>query len=78
MPHSAGEVSGAVQVSDGLRSCLMTGAGVGMMLVLCPKLAGVGLAVVPPASVLAVLMGRRVKAISKELQVATSQNLSGR
>jgi len=56
------------QVSDGLRSGLMTLAGVGMMFFMSPQLAMVGLATVPPVSLLAIVMGRRVRGVSRELQ----------
>ena len=56
------------QVSDGLRSGLMTLAGVGMMFFMSPQLAMVGLAIVPPVSLLAIVMGRRVRGVSRELQ----------
>jgi len=56
------------QVSDGLRSSLMTLAGVGMMFYMSPQLALVGLGIVPPVSVYAIYMGRKVRAVSKELQ----------
>ena len=46
----------------------MTMAGVGMMFYMSPQLAMVGLSVVPPVSVFAILMGRKVKANSRELQ----------
>ena len=53
------------QVSDGLRSSIMTMAGVGMMFYMSPHLAMVGLAVVPPVSVFAIVMGRRVRGVSR-------------
>merc|ERR1719415_481322 len=46
------------QVSDGLRSSMMSLAGVGMMFYMSPQLALVGLAIVPPVSMFAILMGR--------------------
>jgi len=56
------------QVSDGMRSSLMTLAGVGMMFYMSPQLALVGLGIVPPVSLFAILMGRKVRSISKEVQ----------
>jgi len=56
------------QVSDGMRSSLMTLAGVGMMFYMSPQLALVGLCIVPPVSVYAIYMGRKVRKVSKELQ----------
>lgn len=51
-----------------MRAGIMTMAGVGMMFYMSPQLAMVGLSVVPPVSVFAILMGRKVKANSRELQ----------
>eukprot|EP00090_Calanus_glacialis_P009658 TRINITY_DN18055_c0_g1_i1.p1 TRINITY_DN18055_c0_g1~~TRINITY_DN18055_c0_g1_i1.p1 ORF type:complete len:674 (-),score=163.89 TRINITY_DN18055_c0_g1_i1:131-2065(-) len=56
------------QVSDGMRSSLMTLAGVGMMFYMSPQLALVGLGIVPPVSLYAIYMGKKVRAVSKELQ----------
>ena len=56
------------QVSDGLRNSMMTLTGVGMMFYMSPQLAMVGLSVVPPVSLFAILMGRKVRGISKEVQ----------
>lgn len=64
------------QVSDGLRSAMMTLAGVGMMVYMSPQLACVGLAIVPPVSAWGILMGRKVKGISKELQEALAASTS--
>jgi len=58
------------QVSDGLRSSVMVAAGVGMMLLMSPQLALVGLCVVPPAAAWAVVMGRKVRTASREVQDA--------
>lgn len=55
-------------VSDGLRSTVMTSAGVGMMFYMCPQLAIVGLGVVPPVALWAVYMGKKVKKVSKDVQ----------
>jgi len=55
-------------VSDGLRSTVMTSAGVGMMFYMCPQLACVGLGVVPPVALWAVYMGKKVKKVSKDVQ----------
>ena len=56
------------QVSDGLRASAMTAAGVGMMFIMSPKLAFVGLSIVPPVAIWAVFMGRKVKSCSKQVQ----------
>ncbi|XP_047028238.1 ATP-binding cassette sub-family B member 10, mitochondrial [Helicoverpa zea] len=55
-------------VSDGLRSLFMVGAGTGMMFYMSPSLALVGLCVVPPVSMLAVIYGRFVRGITRQLQ----------
>ncbi|KAH0554353.1 ATP-binding cassette sub-family B member 10, mitochondrial-like [Cotesia glomerata] len=63
-------VSAAVtsNISDGLRSSIMTLAGVSMMFYVSPQLACVGLAIVPPITGLAIVYGRFVKKISKDVQ----------
>ncbi|XP_072931322.1 ATP-binding cassette sub-family B member 10, mitochondrial [Epargyreus clarus] len=55
-------------VSDGLRSLVMVGAGTGMMFYMSPSLALIGLCVVPPVSMLAVTYGRFVRNITRQLQ----------
>ncbi|XP_050499693.1 ATP-binding cassette sub-family B member 10, mitochondrial [Diabrotica virgifera virgifera] len=55
-------------ISDGLRSLVMVFAGTGMMLYMSPQLALVGLAIVPPVAVVAVLYGRFVRKISRKVQ----------
>lgn len=55
-------------VSDGLRSLLMVGAGTGMMFYMSPSLALIGLCVVPPVSIIGVTYGRFVRRITRELQ----------
>jgi len=64
------------QVSDGLRNAVMALAGVGMMVHMSPQLACVGLAIVPPVSAWGIVMGRRVKKISKEVQDALAASTS--
>ncbi|XP_043284876.1 ATP-binding cassette sub-family B member 10, mitochondrial [Venturia canescens] len=63
-------VSSAVtsNVSDGLRSTIMTIAGVSMMFYVSPQLTVMSLAVVPPVAALAVVYGRFVKKISEDVQ----------
>jgi len=56
------------QVSDGMRSSMMTLAGVGMMFYMSPQLAMVGLGIVPPVSLWAIYMGRKVRTVSKDVQ----------
>ena len=55
-------------LSDGLRSTLQAAGGVGMMLYVSPKLALIGLSVVPAISVFAIIFGRKIKKISKNVQ----------
>ncbi|XP_026731164.1 ATP-binding cassette sub-family B member 10, mitochondrial [Trichoplusia ni] len=55
-------------LSDGLRSLFMVGAGTGMMFYMSPSLALIGLCVVPPVSMLAVIYGRFVRGITRQLQ----------
>ncbi|XP_026323279.1 ATP-binding cassette sub-family B member 10, mitochondrial-like, partial [Hyposmocoma kahamanoa] len=55
-------------VSDGLRSFFMVGAGTGMMIYMSPSLAMIGLCIVPPVSILAVFYGRFVRGITRQLQ----------
>nr|AVT42122.1 ABC transporter B [Lissorhoptrus oryzophilus] len=55
-------------ISDGLRSTVMVFAGTGMMFYMSPKLALVGLAIVPPVAGVAVIYGRYVRGISRRLQ----------
>ncbi|XP_015523457.1 ATP-binding cassette sub-family B member 10, mitochondrial [Neodiprion pinetum] len=63
-------VSSAVttNISDGLRSSIMTIAGVSMMVYMSPELALVGLSTVPPVVGLAIMYGRFVKKISRQVQ----------
>jgi len=58
------------QVSDGLRSAFMTGAGIGMMFYMSPQLALVSLGVVPPVAAWGVVMGRKVRSTSRNVQDA--------
>ena len=51
-----------------MRSSMMTMAGVGMMFYMSPQLALVGLGIVPPVSLWAMYMGRKVRAVSKQVQ----------
>lgn len=55
-------------ISDGLRSGIMSVAGISMMFYVSPELALVGLAIVPPVAGMATLYGKFVKKISKEVQ----------
>ncbi|GBP48717.1 ATP-binding cassette sub-family B member 10, mitochondrial [Eumeta japonica] len=60
-------------ISDGLRSLFMVLAGTGMMFYMSPSLALIGLCVVPPVSVLAVVYGRFVRSITRQLQDSLAQ-----
>ncbi|CAK1582701.1 unnamed protein product [Parnassius mnemosyne] len=60
-------------VSDGLRSLLMIVAGSGMMFYMSPSLAMIGLCVVPPVSMLAVIYGRFVRGITRQLQTTLAE-----
>ena len=60
----------STQVSDGLRSFFMTGAGIGMMFYMSPQLALVSLTVVPPVAAYGVFMGRKVRNTSRNVQDA--------
>ncbi|KAJ8719692.1 hypothetical protein PYW08_011867 [Mythimna loreyi] len=60
-------------VSDGLRSLFMVGAGTGMMFYMSPSLALIGLCVVPPVSMLAIIYGRFVRGITRQLQDALAE-----
>ncbi|XKL64962.1 hypothetical protein PGB90_005048 [Kerria lacca] len=57
-----------MNISDGLRSGIMVLTGVSMMFYMSPKLAIVGLIVVPPVACLAILYGRFVRKITKSVQ----------
>lgn len=55
-------------VSDGLRSTIMTTVGMSMMVYVSPQLSLVGLFVIPPVAGLAILYNRFVKKNSKDVQ----------
>lgn len=55
-------------VSDGLRSLIMIISGISMMFYTSTKLAIFGLAIVPPTAALAIVCGRYLKKISKDIQ----------
>ncbi|KAJ8683403.1 hypothetical protein QAD02_019195 [Eretmocerus hayati] len=55
-------------ISDGLRSGIMTVAGISMMFYVSPQLALVGLSIVPPVAGMGILYGRFVRNISKDVQ----------
>ncbi|OXA59539.1 ATP-binding cassette sub-family B member 10, mitochondrial [Folsomia candida] len=57
-----------MNISDGLRSTFMITAGVGMMIYVSPKLAIVGLSIVPPVAGMAIMYGRYVRNITKKVQ----------
>ncbi|XP_065348132.1 ATP-binding cassette sub-family B member 10, mitochondrial [Cloeon dipterum] len=60
-------------LSDGLRSVIMAAAGVSMMFYMSPKLALIGLGVVPPMAAMAVIYGRYLKKITKKTQDALAE-----
>lgn len=60
----------SVNVSMALRSLVTMVGGVGALVWTSPRLAAVMLAVVPPVAIGAVLYGRRVRALSREVQDA--------
>uniref|UniRef100_A0A0K8SJ49 ATP-binding cassette sub-family B member 10, mitochondrial n=2 Tax=Lygus hesperus TaxID=30085 RepID=A0A0K8SJ49_LYGHE len=68
-------VSGCVttNISDGLRSFIMIGTGVSMMVYLSPMLALVSLCVVPPVMVIAVFYGRYIKKMTTRTQDALAE-----
>ncbi|XP_015183786.1 PREDICTED: ATP-binding cassette sub-family B member 10, mitochondrial isoform X1 [Polistes dominula] len=55
-------------VSDGLRSLIMTTSGISMMFYISPQLALVGLSVVPVVAGIAIINGRYLKKISRNVQ----------
>lgn len=62
-----------MNISDGLRSLIMVCAGVSMMFYMSPQLALVGLTVVPPIAGIAILYGRFVRKITKNVQDALAE-----
>ncbi|PNF42848.1 ATP-binding cassette sub-family B member 10, mitochondrial [Cryptotermes secundus] len=67
-----------MNISDGLRSSFMVMAGVSMMFYLSPELALVGLSIVPPLAMMAVVYGRFVRKIAKSVQdsLATAMHVA--
>lgn len=55
-------------ISDGLRSIFAIVSGVGMMIYVSPELSLVGLIIVPPIAVAAVVYGRYLRYVSQSLQ----------
>ena len=55
-------------LSDGLRSVIQAGAGIGMMIYMSPYLAIVGLSSIPAVTMFAIFFGRYIKKISKQVQ----------
>ncbi|PIK61530.1 ATP-binding cassette sub-family B member 10, mitochondrial [Apostichopus japonicus] len=70
LSNDASKVGNSVtrNVSDGLRSVVQVIGGVGMMFFTSVKLAGIVLTVIPPLSILAVIYGRFVRKISRQVQ----------
>lgn len=55
-------------LSDGLRSIMQAGFGIGMMLYVSPFLAAIGLSIVPAVTIFAIVFGRYIKRLSKQVQ----------
>jgi len=55
-------------ISDGLRSTIMVASGISFMFFVSPKLALIGLSIVPPIAALAVVYGRFVRKITRSVQ----------
>lgn len=55
-----------MNISDGLRGLVGTLGGVGMMFYVSPKLAVVGLSVVPPVAIIAIIYGRYIRSITRQ------------
>nr|QUF59445.1 ATP-binding cassette transporter Abcb10 [Brachionus angularis] len=60
-------------LSDGLRSTIQAAGGIGMMLYVSPKLAAIGLSVVPAVTIFAVVFGKYIKKLSKQVQDVLAQ-----
>lgn len=67
-----------MNISDGLRSTVSAIGAVGMMFYVSPKLAVVGLSIVPPVAIFAIVYGRYIRNITKQvndsLALATQVN----
>jgi len=63
-------------ISDGLRATAQAIGGVSLMVYTSPKLAGISLAVVPPIVLFAVLYGRYVRKITKNVQDKLAESSS--
>jgi len=55
-------------IAEGIRSTTLVVAGVSMMIYMSPQLALVGLSIVPPVAGMAIVYGRYVRNISKQVQ----------
>ena len=55
-------------LSDGLRSIVQLTAGVGMMFYVSPTLGVIGLSSIPAVTIFAIIFGRYIKKISKQVQ----------
>jgi ATP-binding cassette subfamily B (MDR/TAP) protein 10 len=55
-------------LSDGLRSTIQALGGVGMMLYVSPYLGAIGLSIVPAVTIFAIVFGRYIKKLSKQVQ----------
>ncbi|KAK6645419.1 hypothetical protein RUM43_001696 [Polyplax serrata] len=63
-------------ISDGLRSALLVVGGVSFMFYMSPELAFVGLSVVPPVAALAIVYGRFVKKLTRQVQDSLAEATS--
>ncbi|KZC14834.1 PREDICTED: ATP-binding cassette sub-family B member 10, mitochondrial [Dufourea novaeangliae] len=55
-------------ISNGLRSAIMSISGMSMMFYVSPTLASLGLSIVPPTVGIAIIYGRYLKKVSKDIQ----------
>ncbi|CAH1792181.1 unnamed protein product [Owenia fusiformis] len=63
-----------MNISDGLRSFAQGVGGIGMMFYVSPKLATIGLTVVPAVAVVAIFYGRYLRSITKQVQDALAKS----
>lgn len=63
-----------MNISDGLRSTAQALGGISMMFIVCPKLAGVALCIVPPVVGVSIIYGRYVRKITRQVQDALADS----
>ncbi|KAJ1648809.1 ATP-binding cassette permease mdl1 [Dispira simplex] len=61
-------------ISDGLRSLMMAGAGLSMMIYMSSTLTGIMLGIVPPISIAAIVYGRYIRHLSHQTQTALGES----